>query len=155
MKIGDKVRFLNEVGGGIVSGFQGKNIVLVEDQDGFDIPVNINDCVVVDNDNYSLANRKKNTPSATTVDNPQPTSIKAGLNKELPESEELPIEELPITFKPAPVERSNAEALNVFLCFVPIEVAELTKSDFEIYLVNDSNYYLDFNYLTGEGKGWN
>ena len=50
MKIGDKVRFLNEVGGGIVSGFQGKNIVLVEDQDGFDIPVNINDCVVVDND---------------------------------------------------------------------------------------------------------
>lgn len=155
MKIGDKVRFLNEVGGGIVSGFQGKNIVLVEDQDGFDIPVNINDCVVVDNDNYSLANRKKNTPSSTTVDNPQPTSIKAGLNKELPESEELPIEELPITFKPAPVERSNAEALNVFLCFVPIEVAELTKSDFEVYLVNDSNYYLDFTYLTGEGKGWN
>ena len=91
MKIGDKVRFLNEVGGGIVSGFQGKNIVLVEDQDGFDIPVNINDCVVVDNDNYSLANRKKNTPSATTVDNQQPTSIKAGLNKELPEPEELPI----------------------------------------------------------------
>ena len=27
MKIGDKVRFLSEVGGGIVSGFQGKDIV--------------------------------------------------------------------------------------------------------------------------------
>ena len=34
MKIGDKVRFLSEVGGGTVSGFQGKNIVLVEDADG-------------------------------------------------------------------------------------------------------------------------
>ena len=35
MKIGDKVRFLSEVGGGVVTGFQGKNIVLVEDADGF------------------------------------------------------------------------------------------------------------------------
>ena len=26
MKIGDKVRFLSEIGGGIVSGFQGKDI---------------------------------------------------------------------------------------------------------------------------------
>ena len=33
MKIGDKVRFLSEVGGGIVSGFQGKDIVLVQDED--------------------------------------------------------------------------------------------------------------------------
>ena len=38
MKIGDKVRFLSEVGGGIVTGFQGKDFVLVEDADGFDIP---------------------------------------------------------------------------------------------------------------------
>ena len=33
MKIGDKVRFLNETGGGIVTGFRGKDIVLVEDAD--------------------------------------------------------------------------------------------------------------------------
>lgn len=38
MKIGDKVRFLSEVGGGKISGFQGNNIVLVEDEDGFEIP---------------------------------------------------------------------------------------------------------------------
>ena len=30
MKIGDKVRFLSEVGGGIVTGFKGKDFVLVE-----------------------------------------------------------------------------------------------------------------------------
>ena len=30
MKIGDKVRFLSEVGGGVVTGFQGKDMVLVE-----------------------------------------------------------------------------------------------------------------------------
>ena len=48
IKIGDKVRFLSETGGGIVTGFQGKNIVLVEDADGFDIPMPANECVVVD-----------------------------------------------------------------------------------------------------------
>ena len=50
MKIGDKVRFLSEVGGGVVAGFQGKNIVLVEDEDGFQIPTSITDVVVIDND---------------------------------------------------------------------------------------------------------
>ena len=35
MKIGDKVRFLNEKGEGIITGFVGKNIVNVENEDGF------------------------------------------------------------------------------------------------------------------------
>lgn len=39
MKIGDKVRFLSEVGGGIVRGFQGKDVALVEGDDGFEIPM--------------------------------------------------------------------------------------------------------------------
>ena len=39
MKIGDKVRFLFETGGGIVKGFQGKDIALVEDENGFSIPM--------------------------------------------------------------------------------------------------------------------
>ncbi len=53
MKIGDKVRFLSEVGGGIVTGFQGKDFVLVEDADGFDIPMPIRECVVIETDDYS------------------------------------------------------------------------------------------------------
>ena len=57
MKIGDKVRFLSEVGGGKISGFQGNNIVLVEDEDGFEIPTPINDVVVVGNDD--MAKRKR------------------------------------------------------------------------------------------------
>ena len=52
MKIGDKVRFLSSLGGGIVAGFQGKDIVLVEDEDGFQIPTRINDVVPVQSDDY-------------------------------------------------------------------------------------------------------
>ena len=54
MKIGDKVRFLSDVGGGRVAGFQGKNIVLVEDEDGFQVPTPANELVVVGDDDYKI-----------------------------------------------------------------------------------------------------
>ena len=52
MKVGDKVRFLSEVGGGTVTGFQGKDIVLVEDEDGFDIPMLKSQVVVIGQEEY-------------------------------------------------------------------------------------------------------
>ena len=55
MKIGDKVRFLNDVGGGIVVGFQGKDLAVVKDEDGFEVPTLIKECVVIDTDDYNLA----------------------------------------------------------------------------------------------------
>ena len=89
MKIGDKVRFLSEVGGGIVSGFQGKDIVLVQDEDGFDIPMPMRECVVIETDDYNI----KRKPVA-----PKP---------EVKPKEE----ERPITYKPA--ERKGGDILNV------------------------------------------
>ena len=68
MKIGDKVRFLSEVGGGIVTGFQGKDFVLVEDADGFDIPMPIRECVVIETDDYNL--KRKPTSSAPKQEGP-------------------------------------------------------------------------------------
>ena len=47
MKIGDKVRFLSDTGGGIIAGFKGR-LVLVEDEDGFQIPTPDNEVVVVE-----------------------------------------------------------------------------------------------------------
>src|SRR4051812_28788764 len=47
LRIGDKVRFLNEVGEGIVSRMKDKNTVFVEMQDGFEIPFPINQLVPI------------------------------------------------------------------------------------------------------------
>ena len=47
MKIGDKVRFLSDTGGGIIAGFKGR-LVLVEDEDGFQIPTPASEVVVVE-----------------------------------------------------------------------------------------------------------
>ena len=49
------------VGGGIVTGFEGKDFVLVEDADGFDIPMLIRECVVIEADDYNI----KRKPAAT------------------------------------------------------------------------------------------
>ena len=46
LEVGDKVRFLNTIGGGIVKGFQSKQIVIIEDEHGFDVPVLISDLIV-------------------------------------------------------------------------------------------------------------
>ena len=48
IKVGDKVRFLNTTGGGVVTAFRGKDQVLVEDEDGFEVPALIRECVVVE-----------------------------------------------------------------------------------------------------------
>ena len=81
MKIGDKVRFLSEVGGGKISGFQGKNIVLVEDEDGFEIPTPINDVVVVDNDDRAEAKIKSLEQAKEEREEGKSKSIKARLSE--------------------------------------------------------------------------
>lgn len=55
VKIGDKVRFLNDVGGGTITGFQGKDLVLVADEDGFEIPTLITEVVAVETNDYNIA----------------------------------------------------------------------------------------------------
>jgi len=46
MKVGDKVRFLDAVGGGTVSSITGDKC-MVTDEDGFDYPARVSQCVVV------------------------------------------------------------------------------------------------------------
>ena len=143
MKIGDKVRFLSEVGGGKVAGFQGKNIVLVEDEDGFQVPMRLTEVVVVGDEDY---------------DTRHVVEVKSDKRKmksdEVDEEKELEPADKPITFKAKPEERKGGDKLSAFLAFVPMNVKELMETRFETYLVNDSNYYLRYTYLTAEGTAW-
>ena len=44
--------------------------------------------------------------------------------------------------------------LNVYLAYVPEDIKAISTTPFEAYLVNDSNYYLYYTYLSAEGKAW-
>ena len=48
ISIGDKVRFLNDVGGGIVVKIVSKNQAIVRDNDGFEYPYPPNELVVIE-----------------------------------------------------------------------------------------------------------
>ena len=47
IKVGDRVKFMNDVGGGIVTKVISKSLVHVENDDGFEIPTLVADLVVV------------------------------------------------------------------------------------------------------------
>ena len=129
MKIGDKVRFLSEIGGGIVKGFQGKDIVLVEDADGFDIPMLMRECVVIETDDYNMKRKPSVAPKVEEPVKPvKPEMPKVGRQPEM----------------------KGGDTLNVYLAFVPEDVKAISTTPFEAYLVNDSNFYLYYTYLSAE-----
>ena len=143
MKIGDKVRFLSEVGGGRVAGFQGKDIVLVEDEDGFDVPMKINEVVVVGDEDYDTGHMVEVRQQGR-----QPQ------NRIAQEDTETEPADRPITFKAKPEERKGGDKLSAFLAFVPMDVKELSETRFESFFVNDSNYYMRYVYMTAENNSW-
>lgn len=139
MKIGDKVRFLSEIGGGRVAGFQGKDIVLVEDEDGFQVPMRTAEVVVIGEENYDTQHVVEVKQKGATV----------------PEPKELEPADRPVTFRTQPEERKGGERLSAYLAFVPIDPKELSQTRFEAYFVNDSNYFMRFTYLSAQGNSWN
>jgi predicted Zn-dependent protease len=133
MKIGDKVRFLNEVGGGVVSGFKGKDTVLIEDEDGFEVPMLMRECVVVGEDNYEKGHKPSVTPQK---------KVEEPIKIQKPEIENRP------------TETREGDVLNVYLAFVPEDAKAISTTSFDAYLVNDCNYYLYYTYQSAEGKAW-
>ncbi|MBR1733743.1 MAG: DUF2027 domain-containing protein, partial [Alloprevotella sp.] len=150
MKIGDKVRFLNEVGGGIIVGFRDKYTVLVEDETGFDVPMLASELVVVeDTDEYNIVRTPPSQPelrAGQQAGQPRPAAPAGG-------EEEPDAADRPVTFRPKPLERRGGESINLHLAFLrtPGEDGS-TEADFEAYLINDSNYYVRFLLLAQEGN---
>ncbi|MDR3705391.1 MAG: DUF2027 domain-containing protein [Paludibacteraceae bacterium] len=132
VKIGDRVRFLNSVGGGIVRKFQSKDIVLVEEEDGFETPVLARECVVVEtiSSETNLPEIKKQASSA-----PAPIII-----REEPEEDD--------DYDYDGDETPEGEALTVLLAFLPQDSRQMQSTDYDAYLINDSNYFLHYNIAT-------
>ena len=134
MQIGEKVRFLNETGGGVIAGFQGKDIVLVRDEDGFDIPMLRSQVVVVETN----ANNFVRKQAKQALQNLQPLQL------------QQPQQSHPLQ----PQERKGGDLLNVCLAFVPEDARELSNTRFGAYLINDSNYYVSAVVANNEGAAW-
>ena len=153
IKIGDKVRFLNAVGGGKVVGFQDKNIVLVEEEDGFETPVLANEIVVVeagDDMAKAMSKEEKKKSAGTTTQ-----SLHAAMNQGLDDEYEAEIK-TSASARPsagsdddAPyftddLDSADGEKINISLAFMPVTEDKLQNTDFDLYLINDDNYFVSF-----------
>lgn len=131
-QIGDIVRYLNAVGGGRVTRIDG-NMAYV-DEDGFETPVLLKECVVV----TPVAPASKSSPKYV-----EPKTASTAPQVERKEKQE------------AVAESPEGELLNIVLAYEPVEIKHLTTTEYDAYLVNDSNYALYLTYLTrADGEGW-
>ncbi|HHT34301.1 MAG: DUF2027 domain-containing protein [Proteiniphilum sp.] len=137
LSVGDKVRFLSTVGGGTVKGFLNKQLVMVEDEHGFDVPVMISECVVVEASGNEMMGQ-------------------AAEKEELIAKEKTALEtpEAKVTVTDIPEETREGEQITACLAFLPTDVKNLTTTGYECYFVNDSNYWLFFNYMSRENNSW-
>lgn len=125
------MRYLNAVGGGRVVRIA-DNMAYV-DEDGFETPVLLKECVVV-----TPAQPKSNAESKYVAPK-QPKAAPAPAR----------------TAAPAPEETPGGDSLNIVLAYEPEEIKHLTTTEYDAYLVNDSNYWLQVTYLTrADGHDW-
>jgi hypothetical protein len=124
-KVGDNVRFLNAVGGGVITKLDGR-VAYVTDADGFDTPVLLSECVVIP----AVDNSPGASSSRTAADDAP---------KAAPKAAEKPA--------PAPVE-TDSTTITAALLFEPHDVRRLSQTNFDALLVNDSNYWLHYAIAT-------
>lgn len=128
-KVGDRVKFLNDIGGGVVVRITHKTLY-VENQDGFEIPVSEQE-ILLDLDNAFGSESKslvqKSLPDEFYVTEPSET-------ENFPEAEHNP--------------SAQAGDTNCSLWFS--WVLQRAAKCADLYLINDSSYQLLYTVSTGE-----
>jgi hypothetical protein len=113
--IGDKVRFLNDVGGGKVVKFIDKYTILVLNDDDFEIPVPESELIPDHDFNYKVKDDNQEKVLRDTSKAPVQKKVEDNYQKE-------------------------DDNVALFLAFVPENQDDVFKSINKTYLVNDSNF---------------
>lgn len=161
MNIGDIVRFLNDVGGGRVVRINGAT-AYVEDEDGFETPMPVRECVVVRTAAQEAADKKATTSGAFKARTAADMAREAREAKARAEHVQAPkvvepAAPVPVTLTSSDIaETPNGDVLNVVLGFEATDSRHMSSTHYEASLVNDSNYYLYFTLLSqADGdEGW-
>ncbi len=126
IKIGDKVKFLNESGGGIVINIIDKKKVIVQIEDGFEIPVLMDKLIIIEPTNHKnkTIEEKKKIQSLDNTNKRLDKQIKTIHIKSVKEFDEIPKPLFAITL----VGESTDDEERVFI----------------LYLLNDGDYLLNY-----------
>lgn len=146
VKVGDTVRYLNAVGGGVVTRIDGR--IAYVDDGGFETPVLVSELVAVmpaghvkDAGGPKLMFDQKAFDAARS-------DRRSGENEVRAEKTAVP---------QSPVEETAyGDKISLVLAFEPSDTRNLSAATFNAVLVNDSNYYIDFIFASrgGDARGW-
>lgn len=151
-KPGDTVRYLNAVGGGKIVRIEGQMAYV--DEDGFETPVLLKELVVV----LPAGHEPQKGAGKLMFDQKAVDAVKARDVAERREPELSKEIKAPVV-APAPIpveETAHGEKLNIVLAFEPADIRKLSTTSFAAVLVNDSNYFISFTYLTrsADDRAW-
>lgn len=132
------MRFLNAVGGGIVRRID-RDVVLVEEEDGFETPVLARECVVIE------SGRKQDNGIVPTD---KQEIARTRRDRSFPDWQTMTTNLNCRSSKPG---RVNGSA-SIWRSF-PNRAVGWVRRPFDAYLINDSNYYLDYLYAGSDETG--
>jgi hypothetical protein len=137
IKVGDKVRFLNDIGGGFVTKIIDRLSVKVMNEFGFEVPSRITELVVIE----SAVEYKEETRTQVADANT--------LNENV--SSEVIVDTKDIFYPDVAIDEANCDDLKLFLAFVP--QGRPGNSDLNVFFINDSNYNVLYSVINIEQAG--
>ncbi len=136
IKVGDKVKFLNTTGGGVVSKIIDSRLVSVAIEGGFEIPVQASELLVI-----------------------EPVDAGSRFFHESFEAPDAPETSAPSEHPPDSPEDLPKNVINsrrsedIFLVFVPHDQKWLITGHLDVFLVNNTSYDVLYNHFRKEDKG--
>jgi len=131
-KPGDKVKFLNDVGGGIVTRIKNQ-IAFVETSDGFEIPAPFSELLKVDEPLF--AEEPKSSYS-----NKQNTKTEEKNRIKKSDFEVIPIDNSDFISDDEEIITTENSTLSILLAFVPEKTKKNNELTFGVYLISDCSY---------------
>ncbi len=130
---GDKVKFLNDVGQGEIIRFQDKNIAIVLNEDGFEVPVLMSELLKIEG-SYVFNDQDESNENISSVSTVQRPDI-------IEEDDDLEEDGL-----------NTDQKANVFFALVPKNQNDIVNSDLNVYLINDSNFRVLYSISKAENE---
>jgi hypothetical protein len=134
-KKGDRVSFLNDIGGGVVNRIDERGMVYVLTEDGFEIPVMERELVF--SRNFAATESENETVQQKVVEKPREKERAVA-----PRPEAQPV---------IPGNLPDNAPVHVLVGFIPDAPGPVFNSNIACYLINDSAYFL--YYMVGKKEG--
>jgi hypothetical protein len=148
-KVGDRVRFLNDVGGGKVTRIIDKRTVAVMNEDGFEVPVLESEIILIDptgDDTIirripDIIEKPANNQKVSAFIDPKKNQLTGKEEFEKQDSLKYQIvNDLDFSKIDEGISDPEGELLGVFIAFVPVDQINIIGSDHELFIINDSPY---------------